>query len=58
MRSSGTKASVTIVDKAGKVAAQIRGDGTTTRTMELRGHVTALAQVHERIAAPALKLIR
>jgi uncharacterized protein GlcG (DUF336 family) len=30
----GYKVSVTIVDKAGKVAAQIRGDGTNPHTME------------------------
>jgi len=53
----GYKVSITIVDKAGKVAAQIRGDGTNPHTMEFSRLKAYTARTRGQTSLEFMKLI-
>ena len=53
----GYKVSVTIVDKGGNVAAQLRGDGTSPHTMEFSRLKAYTARVRNQTSLQTMKMI-
>ena len=53
----GYKVSVTIVDKSGNVAAQLRGDGTSPHTMEFSRLKAYTARVRNQTSLQTMKMI-